>query len=208
MSAAAPLLVLRDARQASALLHPVRRKMLNHLSEPGSASSLAREFAMPRQQLNYHLRELESAGFVEFVEERRKGNCTERLVRATAKAYLISPEALGELGPTAETRRDRFSAAYLVATAGRLIQELATVAARARRANKRIATLTLESEVRFASPEDRNAYAEELANTLARLSAKYHQPGTDTGRTFRVVTGVYPAITKQDEDTAAAVPLE
>ena len=38
--------------------------------------------------------------------------------RATARSYLISPEALGGLGSDPDEIRDRLSAAYLVATAG------------------------------------------------------------------------------------------
>ena len=31
---------------------------------------------------------------MELVEERRKGNCTERVLQATAASYVISPSAL------------------------------------------------------------------------------------------------------------------
>jgi len=62
-------------------------------------AGLARKLGLPRQRLNYHLRALEDAGLVELVEERRKGNCFERLLRATARSFVISPEALGVLGP-------------------------------------------------------------------------------------------------------------
>ena len=34
-------------------------------------------------------------GWIELVEERKRGNCTERIVRDTATHYLDSPEALG-----------------------------------------------------------------------------------------------------------------
>jgi DNA-binding transcriptional ArsR family regulator len=208
MPAASQLRVLRDPAQAATLLHPARQRILRALQEPQSASGLAREFALPRQQVNYHLRELENGGFVELVEERRKGNCMERVVQATAKTYLISPEALGELGEDASARRDRFSAAYLIATAARLIRELAVVGLRARRAGKRISTLAIETDVRFGSAEDRNAFAEELANTLARLTARYHSEGATNGRTFRFVVGAYPAITRNEDDGAEASVLD
>ena len=80
-------------------------QLYQQLAEPDSASGVARRLGLPRQQVNYHLRELEKQGFLEFIEERRKGNCMERLVRATARTYLISPEALGHLGPTPEQQR-------------------------------------------------------------------------------------------------------
>jgi hypothetical protein len=125
-------------------------------------------------------------------------------VRATAKQYLVSPEALGRLGETPEDRRERFSAAWLAAACARAIRDLAVVGVRARKAGKRIATLTLESEIRFRSPAERNAFAEELATALARLAAKYHDAGAAGGRTFRCLIGAYPGITRPEPAGAPA----
>ena len=44
---------------------------------------MGRDLGLSRQKVNYHLRALEDAGLVEHVEDRRRGNCTERIVRAT-----------------------------------------------------------------------------------------------------------------------------
>src|ERR671925_2120899 len=86
--------VIDDPAAAEASLDPVRARLLAELAEPGSASSLAARLGLPRQKVNYHLRSLEQHGLVELVAERRKGNCTERLLRATAASYVISPAAL------------------------------------------------------------------------------------------------------------------
>ncbi len=196
--AAAALEIVRDAERAATLLDPARLRVVEQCAEPNSASAIGRALGLPRQQVNYHLRELERAGFLEFVEERRKGNCIERLVRATARRYLIGPEALGKLGGAPEERHDRFSAAWLVAACARAIREVSSVAVRARRAGKRMATLTLETEIRFRSPEERNQFAEELATAMARLAAKYHDAEAPGGRLFRCLTGVYPAITRAE----------
>src|SRR5262245_31535920 len=112
----APIEVIHGAGQAALVLQRTRRELLAQLSEPDSAAGLARRLGLPRQRLNYHLRELEREGLVECVEERRKGNCTERLLRATARSYVISPDALGLLGATPEASRDRFSTDFLVAS--------------------------------------------------------------------------------------------
>ena len=201
-SAALPLEVVRDPDSAAALLQPGRLRLLEHLAEPDSASGLARRLRLPRQKVNYHLRELEKHGFLELIEERRKGNCIERIVRATAHTYLISPEALGKLGATAEQRRDRFSAAWLVSTAARAIRDLAVLGVRAAQANKRFATLTLETEVRFRTASDRADFAQDLAATLVQLTARYHCDPSTGGRLFRFFIGGYPAITKQEETPA------
>lgn len=200
--------VLRDPVQASAALQSGRLAMLEHLAEPDSAAGVARKIDMPRQQVNYHLKELEKHGLVEFVEERRKGNCLERIVQATARSYLVSPEALGKLGTAPEERRDRFSAAWLVAAAARVIRDLAVLGLRARGAGKRLATLTLETEIRFRSAQERSAFAEELSETLIRLTAKYHDSESPGGRPFRVLAGVWPMITKIEEDGGESAALE
>jgi len=185
--------VVRDTARAAHLIDPMRASLLERLAEPGSASTLARALGLPRQRINYHLRELEKAGLVEFVEERRRGNCVERLVKATARSYLISPEVLGALGRTPDEQQDRFSASYLMAAAGRLLHDLSETAAKAAAAKKRVATLTLEADIRFASAEARTAFAEELASTIARLAAKYHDEETPGGRTSHLMVGAYPA---------------
>ena len=86
--------VIGDSAVVEASLDPVRARLLAELAEPGSATKLGARVGMPRQKVNYHLRTLERYGLVELVEERRKGNCVERVVRATAAAYVISPAAL------------------------------------------------------------------------------------------------------------------
>ncbi len=192
-STPAALRVVRDSEPAAALLDPVRQRLLAELREPDSASGLARRLRLPRQRLKDHLRALEASGLVELVEERRKGNCLERVVRATARAYVISPEALGPLGLPAEMAPDRLSSAYLIAAAGRTIREVGALEERARREQKRLATLTLDGEVRFASAESRAAFAEELAAAVARLSAKYHDERAPDGRRFRLLAAVHPA---------------
>jgi DNA-binding transcriptional ArsR family regulator len=203
MGAARALDVLSDPAAVAAMLDPVRRRLLLSLQEPDSASGVARRIGLPRQKVNYHLRELEKAGLVTPVEERRKGNCVERLVVASATHYLVSPEALGSLGADPGAIRDRFSWGYLVAVAGRAIRELAILRRRADSVAKPLQTLTLESDVRFASQSDLAAFSEELANEIARLVAKYHDASALGGRKFRFFMGAYPAITKSEEQAQA-----
>ncbi len=193
MSHPAPLDVVRSAESAAALLDPTRQQLLTHLKEPDSAAGLARRLELPRQRINYHLKVLEAAGLVELVEERRKGNCLERVVRATARAFIISPEALGELGPSPDLAADRLSSAYLLAAAGRTIRDVAVLEDKARREGKRLATLTLDAEIRFASAEDRAKFAEELADAVGRIAARYHDARAPGGRRFRLLAAVHPA---------------
>jgi DNA-binding transcriptional ArsR family regulator len=194
------LAVVTDAAQAAALLDPLRLRLLEALAEPGSASSLSRRLRIPRQKINYHLRELEKRKLVELIEERRRGNCIERVVRATARTYVISPAALGPVGADPAAVQDRFSSAYLVASAARVVRDVATLRARASRADKKIATLTLDSEVRFASAAARAAFAEELAGAVARLVARYNDEQAPGGRRFRLLVAAHPVVGPQPGD--------
>jgi DNA-binding transcriptional ArsR family regulator len=194
----ATLQIVQSPEKAGVLLQPGRLHLLEQLTQPDSAAGLARRLGVPRQKLNYHLRELERAGFVELFEERRKGNCIERVVRATAREFLVAPHA-GKA-----TVADRFSAAYLVSVAARAIRDLATLCLRAGRAGKRIATLTLETEIRFASAESRAAFSQELTASIAQLAAKYHNERAEGGRPFRLVTVSYPALKKDETSTESA----
>jgi DNA-binding transcriptional ArsR family regulator len=196
--------VVRGTGRAASLLgHPLRLKLLEHMVEPDSAAGLARRLGVPRQVVNYHLKALESAGVLAFVEERPRGGLKERVLRATAQSYLISPEAMGSIAPDPQRMRDRFSWAYLVAAAAKVVRDLGILRDRADGAGKRLATFTLETEVRFASAADRDAFTRELAASVAELAVKYHDEGAAKGRLFRFVVGAYPAITKTDEEAAA-----
>lgn len=189
--------MVAGAARAATLLKPMRLEILDALREPGSAATVARRLGIARQKVNYHLRELEKAGFLEEVEERRTGNCIERIVRAKATHYLIDPEVLGSLAADPDAIQDRFSSTYLVALAAQAIRDLGALREKASAAKKRIATFSLQTDIRFANAADRQAFAEELANDVARLVAKYHDDHAEGGRNFRLFLGAYPARRKE-----------
>src|SRR3954466_16094700 len=110
--------VIDDPAAAEASLDPIRARRLAELAEPGSASTLAARVGLTRQKANYHLRAPESPGLIELVEERRRGNCTERVLQATAASYVISPTALPAVAPDPSREPDQRSARWLLAGAG------------------------------------------------------------------------------------------
>lgn len=205
MSAAAAVHVIDDADRAAAMLHPLRLRILGELAEPDSSAGLARRLALPRQQINYHLRQLEEEKLVEQVGERQKRGCTERLMRAVATSYLISPATLGRLATDPARVQDKFSSTYLMAVAAQVMREVAALRTQADKAKKRLPTMTLQADVRFASPAAQHAFAEELSRNVARLVSKYHDDGAPKGRRFRVVAGAYPAPPGGGSDTNAEV---
>src|SRR3954463_13266519 len=116
--------VIDDPAAAEISLDPIRARLLAELAEPGSASTLAARVGLSRQKANYHLRALERHGLVELVEERRRGNCTERVLQATAASYVISPAALSQVAPARARKPAQRSARGPRPVASRLVREV------------------------------------------------------------------------------------
>ncbi|MGW4033057.1 ArsR/SmtB family transcription factor [Streptomyces sp. NPDC004838] len=186
--------VIEDPAAAEVSLDPIRARLLAELSEPGSATMLAAKVGLPRQKVNYHLKTLEAHGLVEMIEERRKGNVNERIMRATAASYVISPTALASVEPDPARSPDQLSANWLLAVAARLVRDVGALLTGAARARKRVATFAIDGEVRFASAADRAAFAEELAGAVTTLVAKYHDESAERGRDHRIVVAVHPSM--------------
>ena len=189
--------VLDAAQRAAAVLDPSRLRILTALREPDSSAGVARSLGLPRQRVGHHVRALEAAGLLTCVGERKKRNCVERLLQATARAYVLAPRLLGELGLSADEARDRFSSTCLLAAANRVIEEVSTLRPRAEAAGKKLATLTLQTEVRFASARSQNEFLEELLATFSDLVARHHRPDAVDGRTFRISLFGHPALTPE-----------
>lgn len=188
--------VIEDPAAAEASLDPMRARLLAALSEPASAATLAAKVGLPRQKVNYHLKTLERHGLVELVEERRKGNVTERVMRATAASYVISPTALAAVQPDPAQSPDRLSARWLLALAGQLVRDVGALITGSAKAGKRVATFALDGEIRFASPAARAAFADELTAAVTTLVAKYHDEEAANGRDHRLVVAVHPRATE------------
>ena len=191
--------MIDDPRTAGVSLDPIRSRLLAALQVPGSATSLAPEVGLSRQKVNYHLRSLERHGLVRLVEERRKGNMTERVLQATAAAYVISPGALAGVAPDPDLAPDRQSASWLVAVCSRTVGEVGELLRRAARAGRPVATFAAETTIEFASAADRASCAAELTGAVEALVAKYHHAGVPGGRSHRLVVALHPGITRAEE---------
>jgi len=184
--------------RAAALLHPLRLRILDALREPDSSAGLARRLRLPRQKVNYHVRELARAHFLERAGQRRRRNMIERRYRTTARGYILSPELLGRLGVPREQAEDAFSAAYLLGLLSLGQAELGRANREANAQGKRLATLSLNSELRFESAEQRARFTQELQRSVVEVTARYASPyanadGTPVpGRPHRLILGCYP----------------
>jgi DNA-binding transcriptional ArsR family regulator len=181
--------VLHIPATAALALDPLRAQILAELREPASAAALAQRVGLARQKVNYHLRALEAHGLVTMAEERKHGGLTERLLVATAASYVVCPSALGRSAADPARVSDRLSARYLVALAARVVREVGAMARRADADGAPVPTLAIDAEIRFATPQARAQFAEELARTVTRLAATYHHDG---GRAHRLVVAAHP----------------
>lgn len=190
--------VIDDPGTATVALEPVRSRLLSELATPASSATLAKRVGLARQKVNYHLHALEAHGLVRLAEERKWGGLTERLLVATASSYVVSPGALGPVAADPNREIDRLSASYLIALGARVVREVADLVRRAAAAGKRLATLAVDTEVRFRSAADRAAFSAELAEAVARLVAKYHDESAPGGRAHRLVVMAHPLPQKPD----------
>ncbi|MDO5863331.1 MULTISPECIES: helix-turn-helix domain-containing protein [Paenarthrobacter] len=204
--------VIEDPSAAEASLDPIRTRILQELTQPATATQLAARVDMPRQKVNYHLKALEQHGLVELVEERRKGNVTERVVRATAASYLISPSALASVAPDPRRFADRFSAFWLLSLASRTVQEMGKLISGAAAAKKKLASFAIDGEITFRSAAERAAFAEELGVAVTRLVDKYHDGGAAAvaggARKHRLVVVLHPALKTPLTEQTTHAPAE
>jgi DNA-binding transcriptional ArsR family regulator len=190
--------LVRNATPAYSLLHPIRRRILEALSEPDSASGVARRLRLSRQVVNYHVGEMARAHLLLPAGRRRRRNFLDRCYVASARGYLLSPEILGPLAADSRLTQDRFSCAYLLGLAGQIQSELGKVSAFAQKSGKTIATFSLNSTLRFTSPEQRAAFAEDLECSILAVVARHCSPAHNSdgspsqGRPFRLALGCYP----------------
>ena len=184
--------VIDDAQAAAVALAPIRSRILSELVQPASAASLAGRLGIARQKINYHLRTLEENGLVHVAEKRKWGGLTERLLVATAATYVVSPAAMGHVATDPCRCKDRLSARYLIALAARMVREVALLLRRSTETGKRLATLSIDTEIRFRSATERAEFTELLTRTITQMAARYHDESAPGGRAHRVVIVSYP----------------
>ncbi|MFO0964418.1 MAG: helix-turn-helix domain-containing protein [Gemmataceae bacterium] len=184
--------VINDPVAAAVALEPMRSRLLSELATPASAATLAARVGLARQKVNYHLHALETHGLVRLASERKWGGLTERLLVATASSYVVSPSALGPVAADPSRDADRLSASYLIALGARVVREVGDLLRRAQEAAKGLATLALDTEIRFRSAADRAAFSNELTEAITKLVSKYHDESAPGGRAHRLVVVAHP----------------
>jgi DNA-binding transcriptional ArsR family regulator len=193
-------------------LSPIRRRLLERLRQPASATQLASELAMGRQRVNYHLRALEKAKLVDLVEERQRRGCIERILVARAQAFIVDPSVMtaktgsnsaAGIGGVSRTAQDKFSAEHLIDTAADMVRDVTRMRALAEKQGTRLLTFTMQTDISFAEPDDLERFTTAVAELVAREAAKFHTPAG--GRRYRVVIGGHPSPSPRSEKPAGDI---
>lgn len=193
--------MIDDPAAAAVALEPIRSRLLAELAAPASAAALATRLGIARQKINYHLRTLEEHGLVHEAETRQWGGLTERRLVANAASFVVSPGALGPAAADPARNADHLSAGYLIALAGRAVREVGDLLRRARAAGQQLATLSIDTEIRFRSAAERAAFTADLTEAVLNLAARYHDETAPGGRAHRLVVLAHPLpLAPQEEE--------
>lgn len=181
--------LVTDDDALRAALTPLRRLLLETLRTPASAAQLSETLGIPRQKLGYHLRALEAVGLIRLVEARKRRGFTERVM--VAADYLVDPDLLASPAPAAAGDvRERHAADHLINVASGVVRDVARMRQDAQAAGTDLLTITMESELGFATPAAFEQFARETADALGLLARRYADPD---GQRYRIILGVHPS---------------
>ncbi len=195
----ADVVAVAEPKRVAALLgHPIRTRIVALARDPSSSTDLAAQLRLSRQRVNYHVRLLARSGFLKRAGQRRKRNLIEQQYVATARAYVLAPEVLGPLALQGHHAEDAFSATRLIGLAAEAQADVSHALEASRTRGQRLATLSLDADIRFESPAQRQAFTEALQTAITDVIAKHTTPTTtaegaeSTGRPYRLLVGCYP----------------
>ena len=192
--------VVTEMPRATALLHPLRLRILELLDEPDSASGLARRLYLPAQKVNYHVRKLARARFLVRVGRVRHRSKVERRYKKTAAGYILSPELLGQMGfpRSADLKHGFLDANHFFNLITIAQSELGRWSREAAVEGTVPATLALTAEFGFETALLRGQFAEEVRQAISEVIERHSNAalaasrGGEIPRKFRLILGCYP----------------
>ncbi len=183
-------MVIREPAVIAAATHPVRAAILDRMREPTTAAGVARAIGQSRQNVAYHVRELERVGLLRSVGQRQNGNFVEQVYQVVAQTLVISPESTwGDPAPRARALADQVSLGELVEAGARLQRESAQLLDRAAFDGEEIASASVATDISFTSEREREAFLHEYLDFVKSLARKY---GSRDGESYRLLFAVYP----------------
>ena len=194
---------ITERAHAAEVLQPLRLEILRLTRDPTSASEMSQKLGLSRQRVNYHVRVLARSGFLKRAGRRRRRNMVEQRYVASARAFLLSPELLGAVGADWRKVEDATSAGYLLALNCQMGSDLVRVWRESGTTGKQVSTLSLKSQFRFESPEQRERFTKALEEAVVRVVTDHTSPNLKPdgspgpGRPYRLVLGCYPYLPRE-----------
>jgi len=190
-------MTITDPAVIAAATHPVRATILDAMRSPTTAAAAARVIGQSRQNVAYHVRELERVGLLRNVGERQNGNFVEQVYQVVAETLVISPSCVwGDPAPRARALADQLSLGELVEAGQRLQRDSALLLDRAAFDGEEIASVSVATDIRFASARAREAFLREYLEALTTLARKH---GSRRGAAYRLLLAAYPNPEESDE---------
>jgi DNA-binding transcriptional ArsR family regulator len=203
MDSSPEILCITERAHAAEVLQPLRLEILRLTRDPTSASEMSQKLGLSRQRVNYHVRVLARSGFLKRAGRRRRRNMVEQRYVASARAFLLSPELLGAVGADWRKVEDAASAGYLLALSCQMGSDLVRVWRESGTTGKQVSTLSLKSQFRFESPEQRERFTKALEEAVVRVVTDHTSPNLKPdgspgpGRPYRLVLGCYPYLPRE-----------
>ena len=194
---------ITERAHAAEVLQPLRLEILRLTRDPTSASEMSQKLGLSRQRVNYHVRVLARSGFLKRAGRRRRRNMVEQRYVASARAFLLSPELLGAVGADWRKVEDATSAGYLLALNCQMGSDLVRVWRESGTTGKQVSTLSLKSQFRFESPEQRERFTKALEEAVVRVVTDHTSPNLKPdgspgpGSPYRLVLGCYPYLPRE-----------
>lgn len=194
---------ITERAHAAEVLQPLRLEILRLTREPASASEMSQKLGLSRQRVNYHVRVLARSGFLKRAGRRRRRNMVEQRYVASARAFLLSPELLGAVGADWRKVENATSAGYLLALNCQMGSDLVRVWRESGTTGKQVPTLSLKSQFRFESPEQRERFTKALEEAVVRVVTDHTSPNLKPdgspgpGSPYRLVLGCYPYLPRE-----------
>lgn len=205
MASSEELHCITDRARAAEVLHPLRLEILRLALEPVSASELSPRLGLSRQRVNYHVRKLARGGFLRRAGRRRRRNMIEQRYVTSARAFLLAPDLLGSVGADWRRIEDAGGADFLLALSCQMESDLIRAALEGKKSGRAVSTLSLKSQFRFTSEEQRERFTRALREAVVRAVTDHTAPnllpdGSPVpGSAYRLVLGCYPFVQAASE---------
>lgn len=190
---------IEDMEQARTLLKPARLEILKQLDEPRTCPDLAQFFGESAQKIYYHIKELEKAGLVAKVEEKRVRGAVEGHYQAVARSYWLAPRLVGKIGDP-NLARDQMSLRVLLDLAEDVQEDIGHLGMQST-AGEPVPSMSMSGQVHLPDGARRSVFLAEVQTVFQDLLTKYGQVEVDEvteSAEFRLVLMCYPQLAKDE----------